>query len=401
MALTNGPNLGLLFNGAQGELHYNELMARWRGLDALVQPRVIDRDLLTPPGSPADGDVHICARGELQEGLAWTRSGADIDVTWTAHGLTTTRPFRVTANSDVAAFALGNYTVSTVVDADTIRFTGISAGATSGTCSLFLLPYGAWAGKVDNIARYRSVSPGWEFYIPKAGWNTWVTAENQPVVYLGSGDAQGWNSEHGDLVTNTRGVALVDVTGLSAYTLTRTEAASSVILYLGDRDCTVTYASSTDEVVPAACFHNTQFIGYSIRVEQETSGLHKDILPGLSLYLTLAGGTTLGDLLNGVMLLARGTANAVTNVVADMTVGASNWGHLMSVDSASPVTLTIDGSTSPEYYSGQIFRVQRLGAGTVTIAGINGVTIKGVTSLGANQMVTALREADTGTWHIG
>lgn len=61
MALTNGPNLGLLVNGNLGESHYSELMAAWRGLDELIQCSVINRTTATPPGSPADGDAYIVA----------------------------------------------------------------------------------------------------------------------------------------------------------------------------------------------------------------------------------------------------------------------------------------------------------------------------------------------------
>jgi hypothetical protein len=61
--LTNGPNLGLLMSGDAGEEHYDELMARWRGLDLLVQPVVIDRDLSSPPGSPVAGAAYIVAAG--------------------------------------------------------------------------------------------------------------------------------------------------------------------------------------------------------------------------------------------------------------------------------------------------------------------------------------------------
>lgn len=61
MALSNGANLGLLVNGALGETHLTELMKQWRGLDALVQASVKDKDLATPPGSPADGDRYIVA----------------------------------------------------------------------------------------------------------------------------------------------------------------------------------------------------------------------------------------------------------------------------------------------------------------------------------------------------
>ena len=61
MALSNGPNLGVLVNGALGEEHYDELMAQWRALDTLIQCNVISMALATPPGSPADGDTYIVA----------------------------------------------------------------------------------------------------------------------------------------------------------------------------------------------------------------------------------------------------------------------------------------------------------------------------------------------------
>lgn len=61
MALSNGPNLGVLVNGALGEEHYDELMAQWRALDTLIQCNVISMTLGTPPGSPADGATYIVA----------------------------------------------------------------------------------------------------------------------------------------------------------------------------------------------------------------------------------------------------------------------------------------------------------------------------------------------------
>lgn len=63
MPLTNGPNLGLLTDGPQGAEHYQPLMARWRGIDALVQPRALTFLTTAPPGSPADGDAHIVPAG--------------------------------------------------------------------------------------------------------------------------------------------------------------------------------------------------------------------------------------------------------------------------------------------------------------------------------------------------
>ena len=59
MALTNGPRLGVLVDGDEGELHYEELMAQWRAFDSLIQANVISRSLTAPPGSPSDGDTYI------------------------------------------------------------------------------------------------------------------------------------------------------------------------------------------------------------------------------------------------------------------------------------------------------------------------------------------------------
>jgi len=75
MALTNGPNLGLLVNGNAGEGHYNELMRQWRGLDALVMPRLDGYLVNTPPASPADGDLYII--GAAPAG-AWAGQGGKV-----------------------------------------------------------------------------------------------------------------------------------------------------------------------------------------------------------------------------------------------------------------------------------------------------------------------------------
>lgn len=75
MALTNGPNLGLLVNGNAGEGHYTDLMKQWRGLDGLVMPNAKGYLTNTPPGSPADGDLYII--GAAPTG-AWAGQGGKI-----------------------------------------------------------------------------------------------------------------------------------------------------------------------------------------------------------------------------------------------------------------------------------------------------------------------------------
>ena len=59
--MDTSPNLQLAFlMAAQSQKHvtYNEAM---RALDALVQQSVLDKDLATPPSSPADGVRYIVA----------------------------------------------------------------------------------------------------------------------------------------------------------------------------------------------------------------------------------------------------------------------------------------------------------------------------------------------------
>lgn len=149
MTITTGPNLGLAVNGVAGEAHYAELMKQWRGLDALVQPVAIDKDLAAPPGSPVNGDVYIVGGS----------------------------------------------------------------------------PTGAWSGKTRQIARFTSVTPGWEFYPPRKGWEIYVQDENKPYRYDGSSwvDAGSGASTSGVLVAAQSAVAS-SVTGVTTETTLATVA---------------------------------------------------------------------------------------------------------------------------------------------------------------------------------
>ncbi len=72
MALSNGPNLGLLVHANDGEAHGNELRRLLRGVDALVQARVKDKDLAAPPTSPVDGDCYLVAASATGAWAGWT-----------------------------------------------------------------------------------------------------------------------------------------------------------------------------------------------------------------------------------------------------------------------------------------------------------------------------------------
>jgi hypothetical protein len=73
--MLNTPNLSLPYidvNAAQREVVHNEAI---RGLDALVQLAVLDRDLTAPPGSPSDGQRWLVAASPTG---AWSGHAADI-----------------------------------------------------------------------------------------------------------------------------------------------------------------------------------------------------------------------------------------------------------------------------------------------------------------------------------
>jgi len=59
MAITNGPNIGQMVNGAMGEAHYAQLMKFLRAVDSLVMPHAISTTITAQPASPADGDLYI------------------------------------------------------------------------------------------------------------------------------------------------------------------------------------------------------------------------------------------------------------------------------------------------------------------------------------------------------
>jgi hypothetical protein len=63
MALTDGPNLGLVINGDPIDQHYTELMRQWRGLDGLIQARVISTNVTEAPGSIDNGQCFIVGVG--------------------------------------------------------------------------------------------------------------------------------------------------------------------------------------------------------------------------------------------------------------------------------------------------------------------------------------------------
>jgi len=69
MAVTNGPNLGVMVNGAQGEVFYNEFMKFLRAVDLFCQCVVLSSTTTAQPASPADGASYIIPVGAT--GAQW------------------------------------------------------------------------------------------------------------------------------------------------------------------------------------------------------------------------------------------------------------------------------------------------------------------------------------------
>lgn len=74
MALTMGPNTGLVENGEPGEGHYAELMRKWRWEDFLAQPVVKSRVTALPTSGQANGDtyLYVGSGGNANKLARWT-----------------------------------------------------------------------------------------------------------------------------------------------------------------------------------------------------------------------------------------------------------------------------------------------------------------------------------------
>lgn len=70
MAISNGPNMGLMVNGALGDQHYAPFMAFLRGVDGLLMARAKSATTTAQPSSPADGDLYLLPAGPT--GANWS-----------------------------------------------------------------------------------------------------------------------------------------------------------------------------------------------------------------------------------------------------------------------------------------------------------------------------------------
>lgn len=213
---------------AQKHVTVNEALRR---LDALVQVSVIDRDLTTPPGSPADGDTYIPAatatgdwtgaenkvvywdaqpaewkivtpfsgwRAYIQDETVWIywdgatwQTHTAISITGRAYGdaLLDKSINRVQVSGPgVASADMGGSEATYVIRGGIIPILDMSLTAPPGSPAVddMYIPAatatGAWAGQENKIARWYddTVNSGWEFFTPlthmrirdvKRGWD--------------------------------------------------------------------------------------------------------------------------------------------------------------------------------------------------------------------------------------
>ena len=84
MPASTGPNLAVKYGWDPTTAESNwgaDMNANLKRLDALTQLGVKDKDLATPPGSPANGDRYIVAASPTG---AWAGRAADVAVYFTA-----------------------------------------------------------------------------------------------------------------------------------------------------------------------------------------------------------------------------------------------------------------------------------------------------------------------------
>lgn len=193
MALSSGPNLGLLVDGGAGETHYAELMRQFRGFDFLVQCSVINRTTATPPTGAADGDAYIIAAsptgawtGHVNKLARWSAKQGSWEIFtpkqgWRAHVNAETLNLTYTGASwqNIGGGGGGGGTITSVngtggrivaddPDGPAIALDLVPTGVTPGTYPAATVTVDAW-GRITNIVASSILaivftSPGAEVY---------------------------------------------------------------------------------------------------------------------------------------------------------------------------------------------------------------------------------------------
>lgn len=91
--------------------------------------------------------------------------------------------------------------------------------------------------------------------------------------------------------------------------------------------------------------------------------------------------------------------NAQTGTTYTLVLGDN--GKLVTLNNASPVTVTVPTNASVAFATGAIINLQRIGAGSVTVAGAGGVTVTGTAlTLRAQYSAGSLIKTGTDSWTL-
>lgn len=83
------------------------------------------------------------------------------------------------------------------------------------------------------------------------------------------------------------------------------------------------------------------------------------------------------------------------------TLVLTDNGRLVTLNNASPITVTVPLNSSVAFPTGSIVNIQQIGAGQVTVAGASGVTVNGTgTKLSAQWSAASIIKTATDTWTL-
>jgi hypothetical protein len=159
MAVSNGPQLGIMIDAAAGDAHPNDFRKALRALDALLFFSAKSMTIAAQPGSPADGDRYIMPGG--QTGTDWAGKAAGVIAIYTTHNTVTTGGSETTTSIWEFYTPKKNW-VAFVEDASDafIRYTGTAWTGAFRAANGLELPSGQ-ALKVDALQVLSARKTGW------------------------------------------------------------------------------------------------------------------------------------------------------------------------------------------------------------------------------------------------
>lgn len=265
---------------------------------------------------------------------------------------------------------------------------------------------GAWVGEENNIAYYYN---GWYFFTPQPGWA--IYDETDDLYKIWSGTA--WIAPQMDpevIDTAFRVLKSTDATSKMAFDMSKIQTATTVNFIMPNGD--VEFAKTKLDATAAPTINDDITLFYepgSIWIDQTNNKgyLCVDNTDGAAVWREMAAATGTGDVTGPV----SGTDNAIVRMdgtggktiqnsgvlvddnnalyghfakvvekTANYTLTGSDSGQVITVNSASAVTITLPQTSTESISQGFQVAIIRRGAGTVTVAIEGSDTIESVTS---------------------